>query len=272
MGEVDRLRGRLGTSAAGAIPATGAPLSAYAELKIQALAALPALFSTSPPVDFEIRAAEPFMQGGELPTYRPAGAVRESAVLYVDAGASIQTAATPMASFLREAIPGRHYQSALQGARVDLPRFRRFETDPGFAEGWALYAASLGEELGLYTSDEAKSAALLQELRCAVGSVVDTGLHAEGWTRQRSFDYLRTQLPVDDTEANLLIDRIAATPARALACEMGKLKIQALRSRARQVLGDRFDVREFHSEVLKDGSMPLDILERKINEWLGSRR
>ena len=272
MGEVDRLRGRLGTSAAGAIPATGAPLSAYAELKTQALAALPALFSTSPPVDFEIRAAEPFMQGGELPTYRPAGAVRESAVLYVDAGASIQTAATPMASFLREAIPGRHYQSALQGARVDLPRFRRFETDPGFAEGWALYAASLGEELGLYTSDEAKSAALLQELRCAVGSVVDTGLHAEGWTRQRSFDYLRTQLPVDDTEANLLIDRIAATPARALACEMGKLKIQALRTRARQVLGDRFDVREFHSEVLKDGSMPLDILERKINEWLGSRR
>ena len=272
LGEVDRLRARLGTSNAVAISAAGAPLSAYAELKIQALTALPALFSSPPPADFEIRAAEPFFQGAELPAYRPAGVDRRSAVLYVDSSASGQASAAPVASFLREAIPGRHYQSALQRAQVDLPRFRRFETDPAYAEGWALYAASLGEELGLYASDEAKSVALLLELRCAALLVVDTGLHAGGWTRQQSSDYIRTQLAADDAEANLLIDRIAAAPATALACTMGELKIQALRTHARQALGDRFDIREFHSEVLKDGPMPLDILETKISGWIGSRR
>ena len=271
LGEVDRLRARLATSAAGAIAAAGATLSVYADFKTQALTALPVLFSTSPPADFAIRAAEPFLQRAELPAYRPAGVDRRSAVLYVDPNASVQTSA-PIASFLREAIPGRHYQSSLQRAQVDLPRFRRFETDPAYAEGWALYAASLGEELGLYAGEEAKSAALMLELRCAALLVVDTGLHAGGWTRQRSFDYLRTQLAADDAEANLLIDRIAAAPATALACAMGELKIQALRTRGRQALGDRFDIREFHSEVLKDGSMPLDILETKINDWIASRR
>ncbi len=154
-----------------------------------------------------------------------------------------ETALPPMAlpeGFLREALPGRHYQSSLQQARTDLPGFRRFGTEAAFVEGWALYAASLGEELGLYRDDEARSSALLDQLRCAVALVVDTGLHAKAGRASRRSTTLRTQLGLDDVGANLLIDSFIALPGDALACKMGELKIKALRNRAEQVLGTRF--------------------------------
>ena len=102
--------------------------------------------------------------------------------------------------------------------------------------------------------------------------VVDTGLHAQGWTHAQAAAYLRAQLMLDDADANLMTDRFVALPGDALACKMGELKIQALLTRARQLLGPRFDIREFHSEVLKDGAMPLDILEAKMQLWLEARR
>jgi uncharacterized protein (DUF885 family) len=172
---------------------------------------------------------------------------------------------------MQEAIPGRHYQSSLQQARADLPKFRRFGADPAFEDGWALYAASLGEDLGVTREDEARRGVLLGQLRCATALVVDTGLHAMGWTREQAADYLRAQLAADPAEANLMIDRFAALPGAALACKMGELKIRALRSRAQTVLGTRFDPLEFHSQILKDGAMPLDILEAKIRLWTENR-
>jgi uncharacterized protein (DUF885 family) len=135
-----------------------------------------------------------------------------------------------------------------------------------------LYAASLGEEMGLYRDDEARRGALLGQLKCAAALVVDTGLHAQGWTHAQAAEYLRTQLMLGDGDANLMTDRFVALPGDALACKMGELKIQALLTRARQLLGARFDIREFHSEVLKDGAMPLDILEAKMQLWLEARR
>jgi uncharacterized protein (DUF885 family) len=273
--EVDRIRTRLlalpaGTPAAGA----GNLLDAYQELKVQTLRAMPNLFSSPPPTDFEILALGASSEATAALAYRPAAPLSGApAILYVNAAPTSGRPATlESAGFLSEAIPGRHYQSALQQARRDLPRFRRFGTEPAFVDGWALYAASLGEEMGLYRDDAARRGALLGQLKCAVALVVDTGLHAQGWTHAQAAAYLRAQLMLDDADANLMTDRFVALPGDALACKMGELKIQALLTRARQLLGPRFDIREFHSEVLKDGAMPLDILEAKMQLWLEARR
>ena len=261
-------------SGTGASTGAGELLGATQELKMQTLSATPSLFSSVPRADFEIRALAPVNRGAALLTYqRAAPDGRTPAILYVNtAPSSTGPVNVQIASFLREAIPGRHFQSALQQERNDLPSFRRFGTDPAFVEGWALYAASLGEELGLYRDDAARRNALLDQLKCAAALVVDTGLHAMDWTRARAVDYLHEQLAVDPADADLMIDRFVALPGDALACKMGELKFQALRSRAQQVLGSRFDVREFHSEILKDGAMPLDILEAKMKLWLDARR
>jgi uncharacterized protein (DUF885 family) len=249
--EVERLRARLQAFPASA-PVVGAGATAtatanagasdasnpYPEWKVQTLAAMPSLFSDAPQVDL---AAAP---AGEAP-----------------AGATI-------AEFLRDEIPGRHYQTLVQQARADLPKFRRFGSDSAFVDGWALYAESLGEELGVYRDDEAKRNALLDQLKCAVALVADTGLHAEGWTRAQAVDYLRTQSAAADTDAALMADRFVAMPGDALACMVGELRIRALRAQAQQVLGGRFDIHEFHSEILEGGAMPLDILGGKMNLWM----
>jgi uncharacterized protein (DUF885 family) len=241
--EVDRIRKLLQALAGGAPTAdTNTHPEQSADAKAQTLAALPTLFTDIPQKDLE-GAAE-----GEVP------------------------GVTTIARFLREEIPGRHYQISLQQARVDLPKFRRFGAEPAFIDGWALYAESLGEELGLYRDDEAKRNALIDQLTCAAALVVDTGLHANGWTRDQAVDYLRTQLAAADADAALLADRYAAMPADALTCMMGELKIRALRTRAQQAQGARFDIREFHSAILKDGAMPLDILEAKMSHWMEAGR
>ncbi len=153
-----------------------------------------------------------------------------------------------------------------------MPKFRRFGSEPAFVDGWALYAASLGDELGLYRDDEAKRGALVGQLKCAVALVVDTGLHAQDWTRAQAADYVRAQLGVDAADASLMTDRFVALPGDALSCKMGELKFQALLTHARQALSARFDIRDFHSEILKDGAMPLDILEAKMKRWMEARR
>jgi uncharacterized protein (DUF885 family) len=283
--EVERIRARLPSLPADAGAATGAAnavtdagpdrlLSAYQELKTQTLAAVPTLFSVVPKQDFEIRAAVLVGLPSPRLTYQasaPDG--RTGAILYVDgtSGAG-RPAPSDIAGFLREAIPGRHFQAAIQRERSDLPKFRRFGSDPAFVDGWALYAASLGEELGLYRDEEAKRAAVLGQLECAAAVVADTGLHAMDWTRARAVEYLRQQLELDAADAELRVDRYVALPGDALACTLGELRIQALRSRAQQVLGARFDIREFHAEILKDGAMPLDILEAKMKLWLDAQR
>jgi uncharacterized protein (DUF885 family) len=176
-----------------------------------------------------------------------------------------------IAGFLEAALPGRHYQSALQQGRADLPKFRRFGSEPAFVDGWGLYAATLGEELGLVRDDESRRDALSGELNFAAALVVDTGLHAKGWTREHAVDYLRAQLGANAADAALMVDRSAALPGNVLAGKVGELKIRALRARAQTVLGTRFDIHEFHSQLLKEGAMPLDILEARMKVWMEAR-
>jgi uncharacterized protein (DUF885 family) len=251
------------------VPANGL-VNAYRELEVQVQAALPAAFSETPP-DLEIRGAEWLPQPAASLYYQrggPAGA--PAAVLYVNI-AKGPRATLSIADFLQEGLPGEHFQIALQQQRTDLPRFRRFGSDVAFTQGWGLYAASLGDALGLYTDESVKLDAVAAELRCAVALVVDTGLHAKGWTRGQAFDYLRAHLGIGDLDAQSLIDSYAASPADALAC-VGEMMFRTLRARAQQRLGGRFDLREFHSAILQGGAMPLDVLEEKMKGWMDASK
>jgi uncharacterized protein (DUF885 family) len=245
-------------------------LVAYQSLSVEVAAAAPALFSAFPRGGFGIRGVEPFRDGvapalSYLPR-PPNGAM--PAVLYVRAPGDARAALASPAQYLRETVPGRHYQLELQSERADLPRFRRFGGAPAFVEGWALYASASGEELQVYRDPEARFAALLGQLACAAGLVADTGLHAQSWTRQQALDYFHAHVPMEEGDAVRAVDRIIALPGRAAACMVGYLEIQRLRARAEQLQGGAFDVRAFHAEIVKDGAMPLDVLDAKMNAWM----
>jgi uncharacterized protein (DUF885 family) len=264
---------RLGPPPAREAPgqAANGMVNAYRELQTQVQAALPTTFAEIPKGEFELRAAEWLPPGQALFYQRRGSTGSPPAILYVNTGKGAR-AAVSIASFLQQGVPGQHFQAALQQERADLPRFRRFGYDPAFTEGWGLYAASLGEALGVYTDESAKLEAVLAQLRCAVALVVDTSLQVKGWTRAQAFDYLRLHLGADDLDAQALIDSYVASPGDALACMMGEIKIRALRMRAQQTMGGRFELRDFHTEMLKDGAMPLDILETKMKVWMDASK
>lgn len=289
LAEVERLHGRLRALLAENAPssnlqdyydamrrdprfASQEPPEFFNELKMQVAAAVPGLFAQRPQADFAIRRVEAFRDAGAaaLSYQRTTPNGKTPAVLFANpARLAAQPAMAVAASFLREAVPGHHLQLAIQQERSDLPRFRRFGGTPAFVAGWGLYAASLGEELGLFHDPESKFAAVLAELECATALVTDTGLHSERWTRQRALDYMHAQLPNAEAAVREAVDREISLPAEALGCTMGERKIRALRQQAEQTLGERFDVRAFHAELLGEGAMPLDILDAKVKRWLG---
>jgi uncharacterized protein (DUF885 family) len=240
--------------------------SAYQAVEVQVRAAMPGLFSDMPNADFDIRTTEWLPNPADALHYQPAGEVAPKAAA-LDVRAGKDAPKVSIAQFLQQGLPGHHLQIALQQERSELPRFRRFGTEAAFTEGWGLYAVSLGESLSVYPDEPAKADAAAVEMRCAVALVVDTAIHAKGWTRARALEYLHAHLGMEDRDAQAMIDWYAANPADGLACMMGGLKFRALRARAQQTLGARFDLRGFHTEVLRDGAVPLDLLEAKMKSW-----
>jgi uncharacterized protein (DUF885 family) len=172
--------------------------------------------------------------------------------------------------FLHEAIPGHHFQLALQQELTGLPVFRRFGGEPAFSEGWGLYAESLGRELGVYTDPYSYFGYLQNDLWRAIRLVVDTGLHSKGWTREQVIEYMLKNSAESETQATAEAERYMAIPGQALAYKIGALKIRELRDEAEQALGGEFDVRKFHAVVLENGSVPLEILEAKVKRWIAS--
>jgi uncharacterized protein (DUF885 family) len=152
-----------------------------------------------------------------------------------------------------------------------VPRFRRFGGYTAFTEGWGLYAESLGKELGMYTDPFQYFGALNAELWRAIRLVVDTGLHSKGWSRQDVLDYMYANSAVKEARAVSEAERYMAIPGQALAYKIGQMKIRELRTRAEQRLGDRFDIVAFHSLVLSQGSMPLTLLERRVERWIADQ-
>ena len=250
-------------------------LEHYRGLEAKVNAGVPALFSLTPKADFEIRPVEPFRaQSAAGGSYmRPSEDGTRPGVFYVNTY-DLPTRQTWDAEdlFLHEAIPGHHFQIALQQELTGLPMFRRFGGETAFTEGWGLYAESLGKELGVYTDPYSYFGYLQNELWRAIRLVVDTGLHSKGWTREQVIAYMLENSATAETPAISETERYMAIPGQALAYKIGELKIQALRDRAEAELGDDFDIRAFHAEVLKDGSVPLEILERKIERWIAAQQ
>jgi uncharacterized protein (DUF885 family) len=231
----------------------------------------PKLFSVFPKTGFEVRAVEPFREksasGGQYRRGTPDGS--RPGVFFANTYDIKARPKWAMESlFLHEAIPGHHFQISIQQEIEGLPRFRRFGGYTAFTEGWGLYAESLGKELGVYTDPYQYFGALNAELWRAIRLVVDTGLHFKGWSRQDVLDYMYANSAVKEARAVSEAERYMAIPGQALAYKIGQLKIRDLRSRAEEALGDRFDVKAFHTEVLIGGSLPLNMLEAKIDRWI----
>jgi uncharacterized protein (DUF885 family) len=170
-----------------------------------------------------------------------------------------------------EGIPGHHLQISIQQQLTGLPEFRLHVINNAYAEGWAVYAEALGKEIGFFQDPASDYGRLSLELMRAVRLVVDTGIHSQGWTREQAVAYFRESGAVDEPTIQAEIDRYIAWPAQGLSYQIGKLKILGLRSRAEHQLGARFDIRAFHDEILSGGSLPLDMLESRVNNWIGSQ-
>jgi uncharacterized protein (DUF885 family) len=173
---------------------------------------------------------------------------------------------------LHEAVPGHHLQGALSKELEGLPPFRRYSYVNAFGEGWGLYSERLGLEAGFYQDAYSDFGRLSYEMWRACRLVVDTGIHAFGWTREQAISFMAERTALSRHEITTEVDRYISWPGQALAYKMGELKIRELRARAEAALGTRFDVRAFHDAVLANGSVPLDVLEKQIDEFVALRK
>ena len=256
-------------------PTEEALLKDYRALEARVNAGVPRLFSLTPKAAFEIRPVEAYRAqsaaGGQY--QRPSQDGKRPGIFYVNTYDLPSRKTWDAESlFLHEAIPGHHFQLALQQELTGLPTFRRFGGETAFSEGWGLYAESLGKELGVYTDPYQYFGRLQAELWRAIRLVVDTGLHSKGWSREQVIEYMKANSATNDTESVSETERYIAIPGQALAYKIGELKIKELRARAEKALGAKFDIREFHAEVLRDGSVPLEVLEAKIDRWIAEKK
>ncbi len=227
-------------------------------------------FSTRPKTPFEIRRTESFREKTASAEYMPGTADgSRPGVFYVPIPDAKEFNITSgMESlFLHEALPGHHYQISLQQENESLPKFARFLWYGAYGEGWALYCESIGRELGLYTDPKQRIGALGDEMHRAIRLVVDVGLHWKGWTREQAITFMMANEPLSEEGTIAEIERYMAYPGQALSYKIGQLKILELRKDCERRLSNRFNLAAFHDELLRDGGMPLDILDRRIKRW-----
>ncbi|MBI3885829.1 MAG: DUF885 domain-containing protein [Opitutae bacterium] len=244
-------------------------LAAYRAVEARVLAAVPKFFGRRPRAKFEIRATEAFRAATASHEYI-AGSTdgARPGVLFVPITDPAKYRTPRMENlFLHEVIPGHHFQLSLALENTRLPRFRRYDANNAYVEGWALYTESLGRELGLYTDPYQYLGMLLGDMNRAIRLVVDTGLHAKGWTREQAMAFAAENSGGPPGNQASAIERYMAHPGQALGYKIGQLKIRELRARGEQQLGPRFDLRAFHDEILGEGALPLAVLEARLQAW-----
>jgi uncharacterized protein (DUF885 family) len=246
-------------------------LARYRRIIERANAHAPELFATVPKEDIVVKPIQPAGAGQQPAAYYEAGSDQRSAALVVNTSRlntrplwEIETLA------LHEGVPGHHVQVARAHENVGLPAFRRFGWYVAFGEGWALYAESLGGQIGFYKDAFSAFGRLNDELFRATRLVVDTGIHALGWSRKQALDYLNANTANAPADNEVEVDRYIAQPGQALGYKIGELRIRALRERAQAALGPRFDLRRFHNAVIDNGPLPLSVLEREIDAWIAA--
>ena len=245
-------------------------LNAFHSIHARITPNLSKMFGRTPKTPFEIRQTEAFRAASASAEYNqgsPDGT--RPGIFYVPIidATRFNTTSGMESLFLHEAIPGHHYQISLTQENNDLPKFRRFLGYGAYQEGWALYCESLGKELGLYTDPYQYMGALGDEMHRAVRLVVDVAIHTKGMTREEAIKYMMENEPISEEGATAEIERYMAIPGQALSYKIGALKIRELRNKYAQQLGSKFKLSDFHDEFLKDGAMPLDVIEKKMDAW-----
>ena len=250
-------------------------IDGYTQVKEKIDSRIPLLFDVFPKADYEVRAVEAFRAASSAgASYQsPAPDGSRPGIFYINAyNLKAQPKYLMETLSIHEAAPGHHFQIAIQQEVESLPDFRKFGGYTVFAEGWALYAESLGKEMGLFTDPYMWYGRLSDEQLRAMRLVVDTGLHAFGWTRQQAIDFMidNSSLAPSDIEAE--VERYIAIGGQAVSYKVGQRHIRMLRNKAQQILGDKFDVKKFHTQVLIDGALPMPILEAKIGRWIEQQK
>jgi uncharacterized protein (DUF885 family) len=232
------------------------------------------LFDRTPKTPFEVRQTEAFREKSASAEYNPGSldGTRPGIFYTPIPDATKYNTYSDESLFLHEAIPGHHYQISLTQENEGLSDFRKTLWYSGYGEGWALYCESLGKELGLYTDPYQYFGMLGAEMHRAIRLVVDTGMHTRGWSREKAIQYSLDNEAESKASIVSEIERYMANPGQALSYKVGQLKLQQLRAKAKKQMGDRFDIREFHNQVLETGCIPLALLEDKINRWIASAK
>lgn len=248
-------------------------IAAYYTIRDRMMPKVNQYFGLQPKSAFEVRPVERFRVNSTAANYmRGTADGSRPGIFYVPIRDATQYQRFIMESlFLHEAIPGHHFQRSLQMEVPGLPKFRANGGVTAFAEGWGLYCESLGKELGLYTDPYQYFGRLDAEIHRAIRLVVDTGIHSKGWTREQAIQYSLANEGRDEASVVSEIERYMANPGQALSYKIGELKMMEMRGKAEKTLGKKFSLRAFHDEMLRDGDLPLDLFEQKINAWIATQ-
>jgi uncharacterized protein (DUF885 family) len=257
-------------------PASGeALLDAYRSYLTPMQARLPQLFGRLPKAGFEVAAVPDYMAKNSAGAYYEPGAPdgsRPGRIRVNTYNATGRNLDQVESTAYHEGLPGHHMQISIAQELQGVPEFRKYEFYTAYTEGWGLYAERLGKDVGLYQDPYSDYGRLEGDIWRAIRLVVDTGVHAQHWTRQQMVDYFHDHSAIDETDVQAEVDRYIAWPSQALAYKVGQLKILELRDRAKKALGDKFDIRAFHDQILDSGALPLDVLSARIDAWIASQK
>ena len=250
-------------------------IDGYMTLKDQINAELPKYFNVQPKADYVVKPVESFREQSAAGASYESPAVDGSrpGVFYIN---TFNLKAQPKWGMttlsLHEAAPGHHFQIAIKQELTGVPEFQRFSGYTAFEEGWALYAEYLGMEMGLFSDPYQYFGKLSDEMLRAMRLVVDTGLHAKGWTREQAIQYMKDNSPMAESDIIAEVERYMAIPGQALSYKVGQLKILSLRAEAEAALGNKFDLKAFHDQILTSGSLPMAVMESKVHHWIETQK